>query len=84
VDQRIKFEDTNKEGKESLFKKIKEAHIVSIHPYMFRPGQPAKILGVDIVAPDKNKPPRACFHVQYSDLFEDWIPVSDTKNYHFA
>lgn len=61
-----------------MFKR-ERSYLVNNHSMSFRPGQPALILGIDIVMPNENSPSRPCFHIQYSDFFEDWIPISDIK-----
>ena len=60
-------------NKEDL--KIEEAYFTGIHNGSFRPGEQAKIIGVEIVTP-QNKEPRACFKVEYDDGFIDYKTIS--------
>jgi hypothetical protein len=46
------------------------------HPYQFRCGQPAEIVGVYVVTPE-GKPARACFKLRWPDGFEDLSPIED-------
>ena len=61
---------------------IDKAYFLGIHPYHNKSGVPAEIIGVNIVKPDDNLPPRLCYHIRWHDLTEDYVPVnSDTKSY---
>lgn len=53
--------------------------ITGHHPYAFRCGEPAKIIGVVMVDPENHLSPRPCFHVRFADGVEDWIPLSDVQ-----
>ena len=53
-----------------------KAYLVGIHPYYFRCGEPAEIIGVVIATP-KDSEPRPCFHIRFEDGEEDYIPLSD-------
>jgi hypothetical protein len=57
-----------------------KAYFVGINRYSNRSGKPAEIIGVEIVTP-YGLEPRLCYHIQCSDMTEDWVPVHDTSNY---
>jgi len=62
--------------------KREKVFLIQTHHISFRPGEPAIILGVEMVTPDgENKEPRLCYHVQYSDFEEDWVPLKGEKDY---
>lgn len=70
------------EASDILIEQTSKAYYVGTHQYSFRTGEPAEILGVVWVTPEeKDRPPRACFHVRYEDGTEDLSLVSDTVNY---
>lgn len=60
-----------------------KAYYVGTCSWTFRPGKLAEILGVVWFTPkEKERPPRACFHLRYADGKEDLsIPIADTANY---
>lgn len=57
-----------------------EAYLVGIHRYSYKSGKPARIIGVDIITPEKGKP-RPCYHIEWADKTEDWMPIEDNVNY---
>ena len=57
-----------------------KAYFVGIHRYSNKSGKPAEIIGVEMVTP-QGLEPRLCYHIQWSDMVEDWVPVCDTSNY---
>lgn len=58
----------------------KNAFYVGIHPYSFRAGTPAEIIGVKMITPAYGDQ-RACFHCRYEDGKEDFHPISDISSY---
>lgn len=52
-----------------------KAYLVGIHRYSFRSGEPAEIIGVEIITPDDKLEPRLCYHVMWRDKVEDFIAV---------
>jgi hypothetical protein len=54
--------------------------IRGVHPYSFRSGEWASIVGVEVLAPVELKP-RVVYCCEYSDGFVDYISVSDSANY---
>jgi len=60
---------------------IIKAFLVGIHSSgSFRPGKPAEILGVVFITPT-NSEERPCYHVKFDDGTEDFVPLSDAKNF---
>ena len=57
-----------------------KAYFVGIHRYSNKSGKPAEIIGVEMVTP-QGLEPRLCYHIEWSDKTEDWVPVHDTSNY---
>ena len=47
------------------------AYFIGLHPYGFRTGQPALILGVVVING------RPCFHLRYPDGVEDDTPIEN-------
>lgn len=58
-----------------------KAYYVGIHRYSFKTGVPAEIIGVEIVKPEPDLEPRLCYHIRWSDMTEDWIPVEDSHGF---
>lgn len=64
-----------------------KAYIIGTNIHSFRVGQPAEIVGVEMITPDfTNFPdakmvPRLCYNAVWADSVEDWIAVSDVENY---
>lgn len=58
----------------------KKAYLVHTHRYGYRAGEPAEIMGVQIVTPG-GCPPRVCFCLRFDDGNEDVTPISDTQNF---
>ena len=48
------------------------------HPFSFRPGETALVVGVEMVDPNGEGDARPCFHLIWPDGAEDWSPVYDT------
>ncbi len=61
--------------------KRRVAYLVNVHRHSFRPGEPAKIVGVFIVTPPGTNIPRPCFRVRFRDGKVDYVPVSGTANF---
>lgn len=57
-----------------------KAYLVGVHRYSKRGGEPAEIIGVEMVTP-KNNTSRLCYHIMWADKEEDWLPVADSENY---
>ena len=57
-----------------------KAYFVGVHKFSHKSGVPAEILGIIWVTPDGLEP-RLCYHIQWADRCEDWVPISDTANY---
>lgn len=60
---------------------IDEAYLVGINRNCFRAGIPTKVIGVKFIKPDGLDIIRECYHIEWYDGLEDWIPLMDTKNY---
>lgn len=58
-----------------------KAYLIGINPYSFRKGEPAEIVGVELLIPEGGLKKRLCYHVMWADKGEDWIPVADDENY---
>lgn len=55
--------------------------LINTSSIAFRPMEPAIILNVEMCTPDgEGKEPRICYHIQYSDFFEDWVPLTDVAD----
>lgn len=62
--------------------KIAVAYFVGTHRYSFRPDQPAEIVGVKMVRPDRlGAEPRPCFELRWPDGFIDYSPIDDPGTY---
>lgn len=62
--------------------KTEAAYLVTIHHMMFRPGMPARILGVMNVAPGYPAlGDRLCYHVLFADGREDYVPLMDSAKF---
>lgn len=72
----IKIYDNDKD----LFMKKEKVYLVGTHPYAFRSGQPALVIGLKSITPDGSEP-RLCYEVQYIDEKIDHVPVEDTTKY---
>lgn len=64
---------------------IKESvYIINLHHYAFRPGMPAKIIGVKMVTPgsqyNKQYTPRLAYEVKYPDGTIDQISFQSLAN----
>ncbi|MEI6057695.1 MAG: hypothetical protein WCQ60_01845 [bacterium] len=57
-------------------KSREKAFLVGIHPYAFRPGTPAEIIGVYFATPKGHKT-RPCYRIRFSDGKKDWVPLSE-------
>lgn len=57
-----------------------KAYLVGTHRYSFRAGKPAEIIGVQFVTP-MNAEPRPCFHLQFEDGQQDFIPLSEAHHF---
>ena len=49
--------------------------LVGVHRYAFRTGKTSKIIGVKMVTP-QGLEPRLCYHIQFADGVEDFVPIS--------
>ena len=58
-----------------------KAYYVGTHRYSSRAGEPAEIVGVQVVVPTGRSESRPCFHLRYKDGHEDFCPTSDKNNY---
>jgi hypothetical protein len=60
-----------------------KAFLVGTHNHSFRPGKPAEILGVEVIAfigcPEMEA--RPCYLVRFEDGERDYVPVSDANNF---
>ena len=59
--------------------KIEKAFLIGQHPYSFRAGERAEIIGTKIVQPEKLEA-RLCFEVLFDDGTIDFIPVLSYNN----
>jgi len=60
--------------------KTESAYVIGTHPYSFRKGEMAIILGLKIITPDEG-PPRPCFHIMFDDGQEDYRNIEGNCNY---
>ena len=60
--------------------KREDVYLVNTHRYLYRPGTPARIIGIDMCTPG-DKSPRLCYHILYADGQDDWVPIKDKKLY---
>jgi hypothetical protein len=56
-----------------------DVYIYGVHPYAFRTGKIAKVIGMKWVQPDYHKSWRLCYQVEYYDGFVDYVPVSEVS-----
>lgn len=56
--------------------KIKRAVITGVHPYAFRSGESAFIIGAAMITPENNLPERLCYQIIFDDGQTDYVPVS--------
>ena len=61
--------------------KTEKAYYVRTHRYTFRSGEPAEILGIEMVQPKEGDTFRSCFKVRYAAGKEDYTPISEVGNY---
>ena len=63
--------------------KTEKAYLIGTHPYSYRPGEPAEIIGTKIVKPigDLEQNWRLCYEIKFSDGQIDYHPVRDKSNY---
>ncbi len=59
--------------------KIGGAYLVHTHRYGFRPGEPARIIGVKMVQYGKYSS-RPCYHVRYDDGKEDYVVIGESTH----
>jgi len=61
---------------------MEDVYYVGTHRDGFRPGIPAKVIGVKFGAkPNTEREVRLCYHVKYQDNVEDMCVVSDDTHY---
>jgi hypothetical protein len=60
-----------------------DIYLVVIHPWGYRPGEPATILGMNVADVDNCNAPRLCFLVQYEDGKVQNLPVDEKTCYSF-
>ena len=58
----------------------KKVWITGLHPYAFRAGESAQIIGVSMETPE-GQDPRPCFEIRFEDGGKDFVPISDLGNY---
>jgi len=58
-----------------------KAYLIGTHKYSSKSGIPAEIIGVEFIKPEGDLNVRLCYHIQWADMVEDWIPISDNSNY---
>ncbi len=63
--------------------KVVDLYLKNIHPYGFRSGNWAKIVGVKLVTPDSNES-RICYEILYPDGVKDYTAMSDRLNYQIS
>ena len=56
-------------------------YYVATHKDLFRPGEPAIVKGIHMVRPSAKLEPRLCYHIEFMDGKEDWIPIKDRDRY---
>ena len=49
----------------------------------YRHGEKMTVLGIEIITPNGSTEARPCFHVQFNDMEEDWLPLADMWAYKF-
>ncbi len=50
------------------------------HPYAFRTGECAEVIGFKIGTPDGGLEPRPCFEVKYADGMTDFVPLTSVSD----
>ena len=50
------------------------------HPYAFRSGETAGIIGVKLVKPEPRLDQRPCFETKFPDGEIDLVPISEVEN----
>jgi len=60
---------------------IDKVYLVGVHRYSNKAGIPAEIIGVKMIKPSEDLEPRLCYHIQWSDLCEDWVAVDDAEHF---
>jgi hypothetical protein len=75
----IKIEEFNSHFNKEL-PQTQKAFLIGTHSNSFRPGEPAKIIGVVFVTPD-GFPARVCYEVLYKDGRKDFVALSDSLNF---
>lgn len=65
--------------------KLHKCFYRSDHPYAFRSGDTAEVIGIKFVEPDgpsgNHLPGRPCFEVRYEDGTIDYTPIYNTGDY---
>ncbi len=56
---------------------VEPIYYVGLHHYVFRPNQPAEVIGVVSCVPDGTIIKRPCFVVRYPDGLVDYNPIAD-------
>jgi len=65
-----------------LYPKQGEVFLVGKHPYSYRKGEKALILGVKMVTPEEAEP-RVCFEIKFEDGAVDLVPLSEVEKGNF-
>ena len=58
-----------------------KAFLVGTHRYSYHAGEAAEILGVVFFTPPEKYDCIACYYVRFGNGDEDYIPLSDSKNF---
>lgn len=66
--------------------KIEKIYLVGVNKNAFRAGEQSLIIGVKMITLYKQgivdipEEPRICYHVQFEDMTEDYVPKSEVDN----
>lgn len=67
-------------GKSEMPHIVRGIYCVGLHPYTYRPGMPALVIGFKSVKPRENSDFRDCYEIMYPDGVIDYIPADSIKN----
>ena len=58
--------------------KIERVYLIGVSINSFRYGDPAKILGIKMITLNGSTP-RLCYHIEYEDDLEDYVPITEVS-----
>ena len=57
--------------------KIETLYIVATHKDRFRPGELSIIIGIKMITPSNDLPPRIGYQIQFDDGIIDYVPIKE-------